>query len=202
MTSRWARVARGLVAAVISLFSAASFHIIAGGRTPTILALLSCLVVSTFVCVALSGKKLSLPKLSTAVAVSQFLFHSVFSLWTTNPLSSGVAGRVHDHLLVFIPQALSPVAAESSMWLAHAIAAVATIAALSRGEAAFWSLLTTARLWVGTIFAKLALVIPARTPRPASPVLRVLRRRELLLLFSSLHHRGPPSQMLALLALA
>lgn len=193
MTSRWARVVRGLVAAIVSLFAAASFHIVAGGSTPTTLALISCLVVSTFVCVTLSGKRLSLVKLSTAVGVSQFLFHSVFSLWTTQPASTAPVGHVHDHLFVFLSPTAPVMAADSGMWLAHALAAVATIAALRYGEVAFWGLLTTARLWVGAVFAQHVVALPMRTPPPAAPVQRILPARELVLLFSSLHHRGPPS---------
>lgn len=200
MTSRWARVVRGLVAAMFSLFAAASFHIIAGGNVPTVTALISCLVVSTFVCVALSGKKLSLPKLGTAVGLSQFLFHSVFSLWTAQPAFSTPAGHVHDHLFVLLPPTAPPLAADSGMWFAHAIATVATIAALRYGEVSFWGLFTTARLWIGTVFARLAFSPPLKTPRPSAPVQQILPRRELVLLFSSLHHRGPPSAELPTLA--
>jgi hypothetical protein len=192
MTTRWARVARGLVAASISLFTAAAFHIIAGGAIPTPVAIVSCFVVSSFVCVAFSGKKLSLPRLSVAVGLSQFLFHGVFSLWTTQPALALGAGHAHDHMVMFLPNT-TPAGADADMWLAHLIAAAATIAALRRGEAAFWGLLATARLWLGSILAKLAAVVPARTPRPAMPVQRIASPPELVLLFSSRHHRGPPS---------
>ncbi len=193
MTTRWARVARGFVAAAVSLFAAAAFHIIVGGTIPTVLAIACCLVASTFVCVGLSGKKLSLPKLSAAVGVSQFLFHSVFSMWTAQPAIGMSVGHMHDQLLVFLPQAGSAVSADPDMWLAHGLAAAVTIAALRHGEAAFWGLLVTARLWLGTIVAKVVLVLPARTSHLEAPVLRVELTRELLLLLSSLQHRGPPT---------
>jgi hypothetical protein len=95
-------------------------------------------------------------------------------------------------MVMFLPNT-TPAGADADMWLAHLIAAAATIAALRRGEAAFWGLLATARLWLGSILAKLAAVVPARTPRPAMPVLRIASPPELVLLFSSRHHRGPPS---------
>jgi hypothetical protein len=195
MTTRWARVARGVVAAVVSLFVAASFHIVAGGNTPTLLALTACLVISTFVCVALAGKKLSLLQLSVSVATSQFLFHGVFSTWAAQPATVTGSGHLHGHmqmLLVFTP--MSPyLSADSGMWLAHAIAAVATIAALRHGEAALNGLLAIARLWIGSVFARSVLTLPASTPRPAAAVERVLPLRELVLLFASLRHRGPPA---------
>jgi len=200
MTTRWARVARGLVAAAMSVFTAAAFHIIAGGATPTPVAIISCFVVSSFVCIAFSGTKLSLPKLSMAVGLSQFLFHSVFSLWTTQPPLAIGAGHAHDHMMMFLPQADSAVAAGADMWLAHLIAAIATVAALRHGEAAFWGLLTTARLWLGSIFVKLALAVPASTRRPAAPVHRVASPPGLVLLFSSRHHRGPPTTASTLVA--
>jgi hypothetical protein len=202
MTSRWARVARGLVAAMVSLFTAASLHIIAGGNTPTMIAIVSCLIVSTFVCVALSGKKLSLPKLGLAVTLSQFFFHSVFSVWNAVPASGVETGHLHHHLFLLLPNAAPQVSADSGMWLAHAFAAVATIAALRYGELAFWSVLATARLWLGAVFAKLALSLPVRTPRPAAPVQQILPPRELLLLYCLRHLRGPPSANLSMLALA
>jgi len=199
MTTRWARVARGLVAAAISLFTAAAFHIIAGGAIPTPVAIVSCFVVSSFVCVAFSGKKLSLLRLSVAVGLSQFLFHSVFSLWTTQPTLVLGTGHAHDHMVMFLPNT-TPAAADADMWLAHLIAAIATVAALRHGEAAFWGLLTTARLWLGSIFVKLALAVPASTRRPAAPVHRVASPPGLVLLFSSRHHRGPPTTASTLVA--
>ena len=201
MTTRWARVARGVVAATVSLFVAASFHIVAGGNTPTLLALTACLVISTFVCVALAGKKLSLLQLIVSVATSQFLFHSVFSTWTAQPGLVTSANHIHDHLLPVLIPVTPYLSADSGMWLAHAIAAAWTIAALRHGEAALNSLLAIARLWIGSVFARSVLTLPASTPRPAAALGRVLPLRELVLLFASLRHRGPPTVGFPALAL-
>ncbi|WP_349897138.1 hypothetical protein [Parafrigoribacterium soli] len=204
MATRWARVARGLVAAGLSLFVAAFCHIASGGLTPTLFALVSCFVISSFVCVALSGKRLSLPKLSASVVLSQFLFHSVFSLWTAAPSGFAHAGHVHGDVFAFTP--LSPVVpADAGMWFAHLAAAAVTIAALRRGESAFWGLLRLARLRFArlsmrSLFSMLALARATSTPHPIAPVERVLPLRDLVLLHTSSDHRGPPSR--AVLALA
>lgn len=207
MATRWARVARGCVAAAVSLFVAAFGHIVSGAPAPSLFALVCCLVMSAFVCVMLSGKALSLPKLSVSVALSQLLFHTVFSLWTTQPTGIAPIGHVHGQLFAFVAPDSPLVPADASMWLAHALAAVVTIAALRHGESAFWSLFGLARLWLtrlwlGSLFAALGLVRVTGTPRPAPPLDRILPLRDLALLHSSRHHRGPPPERISALVAA
>lgn len=92
-------------------------------------------VFSFMICVLLAGRTLSLLRLGISVAVSQFLFHTLFVLGTVTP--SGVSVRhVHGAPLVIPASAGVPeaVTADASMWLGHALAALLTIAALYRGE--------------------------------------------------------------------
>lgn len=198
MNTRWARVVRGCVAAAISLFVAAFLHIASGGQTPTMFALGASFVVSSFVCVALAGKRLSLPKLSVSVALSQFLFHGVFSVWTTEPGGVSQLGHVHEQAFVFAASGVPAVHSDAAMWWAHAIAAVVTIAALRHGESALRGMLELGRLWIGSFFAKLDLVRPTGTPHPAQPIERILPLRDLVLRHSSSLHRGPPAGFAAL----
>lgn len=194
MTTRWARVARGFVAAAISLFVAAFCHIASGGAVPNALALAACLVLSVFVCVALSAKTLSLPRLSVSVAASQFLFHSVFSLWTTTPVSfAGISGHDHEQFALLATPGAVGASADAGMWLAHAAAAVVTIGALRYGETAFWGLLAVARLWIGSLFATVAALGPVEALPSPVPAEREFLPRALALLLSSMRHRGPPS---------
>jgi hypothetical protein len=207
MATRWARVARGCVAAAVSLFVAAFGHIVSGGPAPTLFALLCCFVVSAFICVVLSGKALSLAKLSVSVALSQLLFHTVFSLWTTQPTGIAPLGHVHGQLFAFVTPDSPLVPTDASKWLAHALAAVVTIAALRHGESAFWGLFGVARLWLtrlwlDSLFAALALVRVGTAPRPLPPLDRILPLRDLVVLHSSRHHRGPPPERTSALVAA
>jgi hypothetical protein len=196
MTTRWARVARGFVAAVISLFVAAFSHILPGGNVPGALALLACLILSTLVCIALAGKKLSLFRLSAAVVASQFLFHSVFSLSasvpsvTATPASLIHSGHIHQQLMVLGTSGAASI--DGGMWLAHAVAAVMTIVALRYGELAFWGLFTVARLWIGTLFAAVTAAHPVEVPAATAPRERAVLPHALILPLSPLRHRGPP----------
>lgn len=197
MTTRWARVARGFVAAMISLFVAAFSHIVPGGNAPGALALLACLILSTLVCIALSGKKLSLFRLSAAVGASQFLFHSVFSLAASAPPSAAApaalvhSGHVHEQFVVFGSSGVASI--DGGMWFAHAVAAVVTIVALRHGELAFWSLFTVARLWIGTLFTAITTPLPVEVPAVAAPREWAVLPHERILPLSPMRHRGPPA---------
>jgi hypothetical protein len=199
MTTRWARVARGFVAAVISLFVAAFSHILPGGNVPGALALLACLILSTLVCTALSGKKLSLFRLSAAVGMSQFLFHSVFSLSAFVPSAAATpafpihSGHVHEQLIVLGTHGIASI--DAGMWLAHAGAAVVTIVALRYGELAFWGLFTVARLWIGALFEAMTTPRPVEVPA-AAPRERSALPHERILPLSPMRHRGPPAYQL------
>lgn len=195
MTTRWARVARGFVAAVISLFVAAVSHILPGGNVPGALALLACLILSTLVCIALSGKRLSLFRLGTAVVASQFLFHSLFSLSAPSTAAGSASpihpGHVHEQFIVLGTSGAASI--DAGMWLAHAGAAVVTIVALRYGELAFWSLFTVARLWIGALFGAMTTPRPVEVPVVAAPRERSALPHERILPLSPLRHRGPPA---------
>ena len=79
MDSRWARVARGTVAAAFATFVAAFSHTLAGGATPAPFGLAVSLVISAMICTTLAGRTVSLLRLAASVAASQILFHSLFS---------------------------------------------------------------------------------------------------------------------------
>lgn len=92
-------------------------------------------VFSFMICVLLAGRSLSLVRLGISVAVSQFLFHTLFVLGTITP-SAVSTPHVHGAPLVLPPATGIPeaVTADASMWLGHALAALLTVAALHRGE--------------------------------------------------------------------
>lgn len=187
MGSRWARVARGTAAACLATFVAALSHTIGGGAAPSALAIIATLVVSTAVCTLLAGRTLSTWRLAASVALSQALFHGVFSA-----LGMPVAA-VHTHTdlipLSTVPAVIHP--HSGGMWIAHAIAALVTIVAILHAERAFWGTSATARLFLARL---LAIVVPV-TPTPRLTRIRVVRRHvalDLSMLFSTMRHRGPP----------
>ncbi|SDR80278.1 hypothetical protein SAMN04489752_0304 [Brevibacterium siliguriense] len=87
MRVRHRRALRGTLAAVFATFVALTSHILGGGSFPTAMGIIVPLALSTFVCVLLAGRRLSLPRLTVSVGISQTLFHLLFSLFT--PHSSG-----------------------------------------------------------------------------------------------------------------
>ena len=84
------RVSRGTLAASAATFVALTSHILGGGAFPTTMGLIVPLSLSILVCVALAGRRLSLPRLTVSVGTSQTLFHLLFSLFT--PTASGGPG--------------------------------------------------------------------------------------------------------------
>jgi hypothetical protein len=206
MGTRWARFARGLFAALASTFVAACSHTFAGGSTPSVVGLALCLAFSSILCVLLAGKTLSLGRLSLAIGLSQFAFHGAFSLLTdARPmpaapgLVAGFARHAHGDMLQFAAgspamPALAVMPPDATMWLGHAVAAVATIAAFRFGEGAFWSLV---RLGTMAISRLLPTLPPAWfSPRPKLSAVAVDRGslpRRLTVFFSALRHRGPPT---------
>lgn len=63
MTTRWARFARGWIAAIVSLFVAACSHSLAGGSLPAAAGIALSLAFSGATGVLLAGKTLSLARL-------------------------------------------------------------------------------------------------------------------------------------------
>jgi hypothetical protein len=215
MSTRWARFARGWIAAMVSLFVAACSHSLAGGTLPATVGLALCLAFSALVCVLLAGRTLSLARLSIGVTLSQLMFHGLFSLLADAPLaaaSSAGAGMHHgvDGLVLQFGSATSDAAsmtgslsasmtaeADLRMWAGHAIGAFVTIAALGYGERVFWGLLRLAHLCISRLFdavlpVETAVSAPlSRNDHPAAVIPRAL-------VFSIHRHRGPPAVAIAL----
>lgn len=190
METRWARLARGGIAAVVSLFVAACSHAIAGGSLPNTAGLALCLAFAVLACVALAGRRLSVPRLAASVLVSQFLFHGMFTLLGEAAPAAQVPA-MGGHMRSFEPVMVQSTGHVMSgwMWIAHAIAAVVTIVALRFGERAFWAI---AGLVAPSVRRMPRLTIPARpSPQGVAPTREELPRR-LAAILSALGHRGPP----------
>src|SRR5690554_5818533 len=109
MTTRWARVLRGQVVAVCATFTAAFSHGAADGAHPPLAAIALALAFSSIVCVFLAAARLSRLRLAASVAVSQLLYHGLFSLFGVAAASTGTMSSGHHGSVVFAPGAAVPV---------------------------------------------------------------------------------------------
>lgn len=200
--SRSTRVLRGASAATIATFVALVSHVSGGGEVPGVLGIAAPWILSVMVCTFLAGRVLSLTRLSLAVVISQALFHVLFVLGMA-PGASISTGHAHDHGAMLDAMATpltasgttAALAADSTMWFAHALAAVITVVALYRGERALrrlHDLARHARSWFGRLVAVL------ESPTPGHPSPASARAHRIVLLHpldhsaSSLSRRGPP----------
>lgn len=191
------RLLRASAAASIATFVALLSHVAGGGQMPAVLGVAVPWVLSIAVCTMLAGRTLSLWRLAAAVLISQLLFHALFVLGAAPSAVASSAiptGHVHGLPAMESSALATPVTADLSMWMAHAAAAVVTVAALYRGERAVARLAAVAREMVAWVRRR-ALVVT--TPLLAVPGLRFVstpvvagRVRHVA---ASLRRRGPPS---------
>lgn len=215
MGSRWARVARGLLASALAIFVAALFHVAGGGAAPGPVSLALSLAFAMLASIGLTARRLSLWRLTISVGLSQLLFHVLFSVGggtATFSATTGAVGLSHLHAgshLVMSSASTASVHTDMgsfpttpAMWFSHAAAVLVTVIAVRFGERAFWGLFETARMGVARIVTQLAWpavqVALALAPTPAAPgEAEPSRLRDLGLPLARLRHRGPPSALAA-----
>jgi hypothetical protein len=205
------RVIRGLAASTTATFVAALFHEAGGGAAPSWGVVAFGLALASLAAIALAGPRTALWRLTAAVAISQLLFHGLF---TAAGDASGAAVAADPHAGMAghgaLPLDLPGLGAstggvgalDAGMLLSHGAALVVTVLALRHGEAALRALVATSSLRVVLALAipflrperrGTALVRAHRAPRP----LRDLRAR-----IGRLRHRGPPRATALALAAA
>ncbi|UCR87948.1 hypothetical protein [Mycetocola spongiae] len=195
--SRLQRLARGASAAGVATFVALLSHISAGAPMPGALGVIAPLMLSIPVCVFLAGRRLSALRVSLAVVISQFLFHTLFILGAGGGTATAPAGAHAHHGPVLVTGSTESLHAGHvgpGMWAAHALAASLTVIAIYRGEAALRALLTLAALAVIRFIGVLGLALPAPAGIPASAAASA--ERVLLPLGISRRtepRRGPPA---------
>lgn len=185
MGSRWGRVARGWSAAAFATTVAAVSHTLAGGLAPSVFGIVASLVISGLVGTALAGSRLSSLRLAATMAISQLLFHGLFS-----SLGAPVT-LTHAHAAMPIGLDAPAHHHAGTMWLAHAAAGLIAFLAYRFGEAAFFGLATTAALLLARLTRVLVpVVVTASRVRLAA----IDARPSYLipLVTSSLSRRGPP----------
>ncbi|TFC07212.1 hypothetical protein E3O42_00250 [Cryobacterium adonitolivorans] len=204
MTTRWARFARGWIVAAFSTFVAALSHTVGVGAVPGLLAVVVSLAFAGIVSVALSARTLSTWRLSVAVLLSQLIFHTLFSfgsaggaLVTTDAATAHANHAGSVAVSAMPPGSMSGVDHGLMMALAHVLAAVVTVVALRFGERAFWGLFSTATMALKTLVRVIVLTPIPNAPRAIAASSAALPPRDLLVLLSSMRHRGPPVRVFA-----
>jgi hypothetical protein len=200
MTTRWARVARGTLAAAFAVFVAALFHVAAGGGVPSALAVTVSLALCVPACVLLTGTRRSLWRLCVSVGLSQLIFHALFTLSPAGPdfRSADGSGHLHagSHLIASAGStsmsAMPGMPDNGWMWLGHATAALTTVIALRYGEASVWGLLATAAIRIVAFTG-----LPMAPARPAAPHrvtvdVRPIALPSSRLVIGAMRRRGPP----------
>jgi hypothetical protein len=201
MTSRWARVARGSLVAAVALFAAAFSHAIAGGAAPGPAGLAIAAAFALLASIAVVGRRLTLPGITVAVVVSQAFFHLVFSLG--GPSAVVLTQAAHHGAITTTVSGAGAHPGHSGGWMlvAHAVAALVTIAFLHRGEREVWRVAAAASRQLAAVLQGRAVrlpVVPAGVAVRVPAVSRRLFRDDLGVVLSALRHRGPPARILTL----
>lgn len=192
--SRAVRTARGAAGASIATLLAAASHAVAGGSV-TLLALAATIVLALPICVALAGRVASVWRLSLGVAVSQLIYHWSFAGLGVTASPGGTISAIaphsqHDAAWSFVPAVAAAGAADWLMWIAHAAAAIVTIALLAFGERAIIGLLSLVQGFLPVLLQP-RVSLPRVTRQPAI-FCNVTHNLACRFLSSVVSHRGPP----------
>jgi hypothetical protein len=184
MESRVARVLRGTVVGVFATLVAAGSHAAAGGAVPSALSIVVGLAFATLLGTLAAGRRPSTLRIAIIAGGAQFAFHAVFAALT--PFAASVAPGHHPGHLTLDTAAHHP--DDPAMWIAHAVAGIATVLFLRRAEAALWALL-------GDALERAAVPVAMRVEIPELRIVTYSpepRRALALLIAAALSRRGPP----------
>jgi hypothetical protein len=199
MQSRTERLARGTIAAGVATFAAALSHAAGGGLFPSAPLLALAFLASIGWCTLVVGRRFSWRRVSVAVVASQAFFHATFALVSdeaTRVVADSAHGGHHGTTTLTVIAGESAHAHVGGAWmlLAHAIAALLTIAALRLGDRSSFGIAALSRL----VNSLRRVVVVAVAPERHATGTRVraggsgFRPARAVLLLGGLRHRGPP----------
>ncbi|WP_380165567.1 hypothetical protein [Jannaschia sp. R86511] len=138
---------RAVVASAAVVGLAGAGHLLAGGGTPSLRALVLALLVVALLSTSLATRRVTAWRAAAVVGGGQVVLHHAFG-WSPGDHKTGGG---HDALF-----------SDPGMLAAHAFATVVTVVALRRGEAALVALGS----WVGPLRLVLAAILPLGPVRP------------------------------------
>lgn len=190
MESRASRLLRGTLLGSLATLLAAVSHAWAGGHVPDVLSLVLGGVFAAAVGTIAIGsrRRTSLLRTVLGVGIGQLAFHLVFSLLGT---SAGVVAGTGHHASAVLAAAPAETLEQggAAMWIAHAIAGLATVVYLRRLEALVWGLISRAGGFLLRGVEAVPLPVAAARLRIAgtAPVAHGLRAAD------AIARRGPPA---------
>ena len=197
LSNRRSRLAAAGLVAFVSVIIAATAHAAAGGGTPSVVALISALAVSTGIGMIVIGARLTRTRAAAGVIIDQVAFHALFSFF--GPISGSDALAPHsslhaDHTMSALPAVSDAATATSSdpMLLTHLGAAAAAYVLMYRGMAAVTMMIAALETALARIVEALLVAHPVTVPPIVSP------HDERRPLSALAHHRvpdrrGPPA---------
>jgi hypothetical protein len=202
VSTRVARVVRGLVVAIVALLVASLAHTAGGGQIGAV-GFAIAFAFSMLVSIALAGRSVSRVRVAIAVSFSQGVFHLLFGVGAGDhfadaghPASMGMAVMnpipAAARVVAAVPVSTPPTPMPDSgwMWAAHALAAIVTIVTLVKAERAFWTLAEWVSYSLVRVFT-LSQPVAVATTATAHAV-RDVRPLDTRFLIAGVSHRGPP----------
>lgn len=190
------RAGRGTAGAAVATTVAATAHTLSGGQAPPAWLLLAVIALAAPLAVALTGRRPALWRTSAVVAASQLLLHFAFATVGTAAPAGGHGGHVHGAAIILGEAPASTAAGlgtalfalDPLMIAGHALAAVVTIALVTRGERA----LATIAAGLRRLAARVDVAVPLlpAVPRPVAPARPTPAAAVFLV---TLSRRGPPA---------
>ncbi len=190
-SQRRGRAVRGAAAAAVATTVAATAHTLSGGDAPPVWLLVAVTLLATPIAVLLTGRRPSLWRTTSVVAVSQLLLHLAFATVGT----AGPAGGRHVHGAAVSlagsggdgAGAVGALASDPLMLAGHVAAAAVTVLLVSHGERALRAIAAGLRHVVERT------VIAWHRPAPLLRVIALpLGTARGAVALTSVSRRGPP----------
>ncbi len=165
---------------------ASTAHTLAGGDAPPLWLLIAVTLLAMPIAVAVTGRRPSLWRTTVVVGLSQVLLHVAFA--TVGSALPASIGHVHGALPALSPGVdAGALTVDPVMIAGHVLAAIVTVALVSRGERALRAIAAGLHRLVTR-----ALAVPAASYDAPRPAVRATRMPASPTALASLSRRGPP----------
>lgn len=190
MNARQLRLVRAAAVSSVATLLAGVSHTLGGGAAPHPLLILAVATLLTPLSALLVGVHRSRARVAAAVLFAQGAFHLLFQALgspTGTRAPSGL-GHVHHLDLSLLGPASPAVSADTSMFVAHAVAAVLTTLVVWHGEA----VVRAVTRWVEALLRHAAVIAPVAHRRPPRLRSRILPSFDAAI-SAAVPRRGPPA---------